>query len=179
MGLVHSILSLFLDGAAQRTAEIFVENKEQAAQREAMSRAAALAQLAQEFQTPKVSLFDRMIDGLNRLPRPFMALGVLGLFVSAMADPIWFAERMRGMAVIPDPMWWLLGAVVSFYFGARYQAKGQEFRASLEATVARIDRLYPLDRQDTQTKTNPTAPPAQGRSTSNNAAVEEWHSTQN
>ncbi|MFZ8959068.1 MAG: 3TM-type holin [Paracoccaceae bacterium] len=26
---------------------------------------------------------------------------------------------MTGLATIPEPLWWLLGAVVSFYFGAR------------------------------------------------------------
>jgi hypothetical protein len=26
---------------------------------------------------------------------------------------------MAGLGYIPDPLWWLLGAIVSFYFGAR------------------------------------------------------------
>ena len=36
-----------------------------------------------------------------------------------MIDPISFAARMEGLAYVPDPLWWLLGAIVSFYFGAR------------------------------------------------------------
>ena len=24
-----------------------------------------------------------------------------------------------GLALVPEPLWWLLGAIVSFYFGAR------------------------------------------------------------
>jgi len=78
-----------------------------------------------------------VIDGLNRLPRPAMALGVMFLIGSAMVDPVWFASRMQGLALVPDPLWWLLGAIVSFYFGARYQVKGQAFQASLAATMAR------------------------------------------
>ena len=46
-----------------------------------------------------------------------MAIGTIGLFVSAMIDPIWFASRMQGIALVPEPLWWLLGAIVSFYFG--------------------------------------------------------------
>jgi hypothetical protein len=32
---------------------------------------------------------------------------------------------------VPEPLWWLLGVIVSFYFGARHQQKGHEFRAAL------------------------------------------------
>jgi hypothetical protein len=57
-----------------------------------------------------------------------MAIGCLGLFAAAMVDPVWFSERMAAMSLVPEPLWWLLGVVVSFYFGARHQAKGQEFQ---------------------------------------------------
>ncbi len=82
-------------------------------------------------------LFDRFVDGLNRLPRPALALGTLGLFIGAMVDPIWFAARMQGIAPVPEPLCWLLEAIVSFYFGARHQAKGQEFQRSIPMTLAR------------------------------------------
>ena len=70
-----------------------------------------------------------------------MALGTLGLFVAAMVDPIWFSERMQGIALVPEPLWWLLGAIVSFYFGARHQAKGQEFHRSIADTMARTPQV--------------------------------------
>ena len=36
-----------------------------------------------------------------------------------MVDPVGFAARMVGLEAVPEPLWWLLGAIVSFYFGAR------------------------------------------------------------
>ena len=36
-----------------------------------------------------------------------------------MCDPVQFARRMVGLNAVPEPLWWLLGAVVAFYFGAR------------------------------------------------------------
>jgi hypothetical protein len=36
-----------------------------------------------------------------------------------MGDPAGFSVRMQGLALVPEPLWWLLGAIVSFYFGAR------------------------------------------------------------
>ena len=102
---------------------------------------AALDQMAAEFRPEGRGLFDRLIDGLNRLPRPAMALGTLGLLVAAMVDPLWFGERMAGLALVPEPLWWLLGAIVSFYFGARHQAKGQEFQRGLAARLARAPQV--------------------------------------
>ncbi|MEM8822190.1 MAG: holin family protein [Pseudomonadota bacterium] len=80
---------------------------------------AALEQLDGEFGRPASGRFDRLVNGLNRLPRPFLALGTLGLFVYSMVEPIGFAARMQGLAYVPEPLWWLLGAIVGFYFGAR------------------------------------------------------------
>ena len=82
-------------------------------------RKAVLEQLSSEFARPPMGWFDRLVNGLNRLPRPALALGTLGLFVYAMADPVGFAARMQGLVLVPDQLWWLLGAIVSFYFGAR------------------------------------------------------------
>ena len=63
--------------------------------------------------------YDHVIDALNRLPRPLMALGSLAIFVIAGYDPLWFEARMQALAAVPEPMWWLLGAVMTCFFGAR------------------------------------------------------------
>jgi len=105
--------------AVEGVSEVFVENATRRMELAAEARAAALEAASTEFQHAGNSLFDRFVNGVNRLPRPFLALGTLGLFVYAMADPEGFAARMRGLAEVPDPLWWLLGAIVSFYFGAR------------------------------------------------------------
>lgn len=137
MGLIERVFSMVFGGGnvIRETAEVFRENAEARAGREAAFAQAALAQYAAEFALPRRGLFDRFIDGINRLPRPAMALGTLALFVSAMSDPVWFAERMRGLALVPEPLWWLLGAIVTFYFGARHQAKGHEFQRTLAAAA--------------------------------------------
>ena len=51
--------------------------------------------------------------------RYVLAFGTLGLFTYAMVDPQAFAYRMVGLNAVPEPLWWLLGAIVAFYFGAR------------------------------------------------------------
>ena len=64
--------------------------------------AAALRQLGEEYQHPALSWFDRLVNGLNRLPRPFLAFGTLGLFTYAMVDPEAFATRMVGLNAVPE-----------------------------------------------------------------------------
>jgi len=105
--------------AAEGLSEVFHAN---ATRRMELSQDAfAMAQqaAAEEFRSAGTSLFDRFVNALNRLPRPLMALGTIGLFGFAMADPEAFAFRMIGLAEVPEPLWWLLGAIVGFYFGAR------------------------------------------------------------
>ncbi|MFO7759433.1 MAG: holin family protein [Roseovarius sp.] len=142
--MVMDILRALFGGGGnviRDTAEVFRVNAEAADQRGVQAQRAALEQMAGEFRQDGRGPFDRFIDGLNRVPRPAMALGTLGLFVAAMVDPLWFGERMAGLALVPEPLWWLLGAIVSFYFGARYQVKGQDFQRSVATTLARVPQV--------------------------------------
>ena len=84
---------------------------------------------------PGSSRFDGFVNGLNRLPRPLLALSTLGLFAYAMAEPTGFGTRMQSLALVPEPLWWLLGAIVSFYFGAR-ELHHQRTRTTLTSFAA-------------------------------------------
>lgn len=142
--MIGGLLGMLFGGgrnAVAETVELFRENAERGAERDSARSAAALNQYAAEFSHSRRSWFDALIDGMNRVPRPAMAIGTLGLFVSAMVDPIWFAERMTGIALVPEPLWWLLGAIVSFYFGSRYQAKSQDFQRSIADSLARAPQV--------------------------------------
>lgn len=146
MGVITQLMTaIFGDGrnVVAETAEVFRVNAERADQRAAQVSQATLAQFAAEFAYPRQGIFDRVIDGINRLPRPMLALGTIVLFVSAMFDPLWFASRMEGITLVPEPLWWLMGAIVSFYFGARHQAKGQEFQRSVAQTLLASEALKP------------------------------------
>ncbi len=140
MGLISGLLGMLFGGGrnvVRETAEVFRENADMGAERAAALRGAAMAQFGVEFQGPAKGGFDRFMDGLNRLPRPALALGTLALFVAAMVDPLWFAARMQGIALVPEPLWWLLGVIVSFYFGARHQTKAQDFQREIGTAMLR------------------------------------------
>lgn len=144
MGLMGTVLTTVFGGgrnAIAETAEVFRENAEAGAVRDASGKAAVLAQFAEEFRPRGRGGFDRFMDGLNRVPRPALALGCLGLFVAAMTDPLWFSARMQGVELVPEPLWWLMGVIVSFYFGARHQAKGQDLQRSIAVTLAHIPEV--------------------------------------
>ncbi len=139
MGLIEGLFAILFGSGRNvigETAEVFRPNAEAQAQRHAGVQMAALAQHGAEFARSPEGFFDRFMNGLNRVPRPALALGTLGLFIAAMVDPVWFSARMTGLALVPDPLWWLLGAIVSFYFGARHQAKGQSHQREIAALMA-------------------------------------------
>ncbi len=125
----------------RETAEVFRENAEAGAERAQIMQTAAMAQFAAEYGLQQRGGFDRIMDGVNRLPRPALALGTLGLFGAAMVNPLWFAERMQGIALVPEPLWWLLGVIVSFYFGARHQVKNQQFQRDIAETMVRVPQV--------------------------------------
>ncbi len=189
--MIGTFLGMLFGGgrnAIRETVEVFRPNAEAAEVRAAARSAAALSQFASEFALERRGWFDRFIDGLNRLPRPMLALGTLGLFVSAMVDPVWFAQRMQGVALVPEPLWWLMGAVVSFYFGARHQAKTHGLQRSLTETLLRapevmrgigqlealghedapVEQIAPSDDMEKATVVKPAMPFA------DNAALEDW-----
>ena len=186
MGLIDRILGVVFGGSRNvvaETAQVFRENAEAGAARSADIRKQSMVQFGAEFAPRERGWFDRLMDGVNRLPRPAMALGTLGLFVAAMADPIWFAERMQGIALVPEPLWWLLGAIVSFYFGARHQLKGQEFQNSIAATMSRTPQV--IENIATLRTLQPGSPGVADTGpdvaltlasvdTSNNAAIDDW-----
>lgn len=93
--------------------------------------------------------YDQMVDAVNRLPRPIMALGALLLLGYAMLDPAGFSQRMTALANMPEALWWLVGGVITFTFGAR----------------------------ETHYLRNRGAKPAETAKTEPNAALEEWQST--
>ncbi|WP_368661450.1 holin family protein [Paracoccus sp. (in: a-proteobacteria)] len=120
MGMIDRFLNLGgTVTAAGNVAEIFRQNATRRMELDEEAYARAIEQLGLEFAHAPQTWFDSFVNGLNRLPRPGMTVGVLGLFTYAMVDPAGFGLRMEGLAEVPEPLWWLLGAIVSFYFGAR------------------------------------------------------------
>lgn len=169
--MIRSVFGFLFGGARNATAlgqtvtsvaEVFRPNATRALELGHDAYKAAHASHAAEFQYGRDGWFDSMVNGLNRLPRPFLALGTLALFAYAMTDPAGFAVRMQALAHVPEPLWWLLGAVVAFYFGAR------------EAHHLRVTKL-PLP----QTTVESVAPRAtdQNSDRDNNPALAEWKTT--
>ena len=154
MGLIGSVLSApgavtALGDAAKGVAEVFVPSATKRMELSAQAQAAALEQFGDEFVHASTSGFDRLVNGLNRLPRPLLAFGTIGLFVYAMVDPPDFALRMVGLNAVPEPLWWLLGAVVAFYFGARethyFRNRPVSVSAGVTASAAAADANPALD----------------------------------
>jgi hypothetical protein len=144
MGMIERMFQLMFGGGGnvvRDTVQVFRENAEAGSQRGAQVQMQAMREYGEEFAIPRQGWFDRFMDGVNRLPRPALALGTLGLFVAAMIDPLWFSQRMQGIALVPEPMWWLLGVIVSFYFGARHQVKSQKFQREIVGTMAHVPQV--------------------------------------
>ncbi|MCC5991893.1 MAG: holin family protein [Rhodobacteraceae bacterium] len=168
--MIRSVFGFLFGGAHQAralgqtvtsVAEVFRPNATRALELGHDAYKAAHASHATEFQYGRGGWFDSAVNGLNRLPRPLLALGTLGLFAYAMADPDGFATRMDALGAVPEPLWWLLGAVVAFYFGAREAHH-------LRCTKGGVPRIAPAQQHDAP------APQQHGDAARVNPALAEW-----
>lgn len=85
-------------------------------------RAAAAAKLLFPDATAPTVLpgrYDRLIDGLNRLPRPVLVSGTVALLFLTLLQPEAFDRGMASLDRMPEELWWLIGAILAGHFGAR------------------------------------------------------------
>ncbi|SIS72614.1 holin family protein [Paracoccus saliphilus] len=156
MGLIDRLVGgaptvTAIGAAARGVTEVFVQNATRRMELDEEAYGHAINQMEQEFRIAPSGRFDRFINGLNRLPRPALALGTMGLFVYAMVEPEGFGLRMEGLQQVPEPLWWLLGAIVGFYFGAReahyFRHRVWPVRKSAAAPAAQ-DEAAPVPPED-------------------------------
>ncbi len=153
MGMIGQLLAVLFGGGRNviaDTAAAFRPNAEAQAARAYGLDSATLNQLAAEFAwRGQRGWFDRMMDGINRLPRPMLVLGVFSMLIWTARDPVGSAEVFTSWAIIPTEFWYVVLAIVTFYFGGRYQAKVQEMQARLAGVASGVpvvlDSLEALD----------------------------------
>ena len=120
-----------LTEAVAKPLSFFRENEEAAARREISLVASAHRQYANEFVRAG-NWFDSIVNGLNRLPRPTLALGTIWVFAYAFYNPVKFAEGAQSLQLIPDELWWMMGGIVAFYFGVRTLEKSKDDKNRIE-----------------------------------------------
>ncbi len=174
---------------AKELIEVFKPNAEQAAERDhvetmALSRQdlASLQQFAAEFHDRAGrTWWDSLVDGMNRLPRPLITLGILALFVLAPVAPVRFLEIAQAYQMMPDGFWALLSVIIAFYFGGRMQLKGQDM--AVKGGALKVARDILAIRRAEQPPVRPALPSpgaaapassAAAGAAGSNRVVEEW-----
>jgi hypothetical protein len=173
---------------AKELIEVFRPNAEMAAVRgheETMALSeqdmAALQQFAAEFHArERRTWWDSLVDGLNRLPRPLITLGILAFFVLAPLEPVRFLEIAKVYQIMPDGFWALLSVIVAFYFGGRMQLKRQDM--AVKGGALMVAQAIVARRQAPRATETRMAPPLAAAEPAEPAAanrvVEEWRRRQ-
>ena len=175
MGMIDRIIGMggtvtAVGAAAGNVAEIFTQNQTRRMELDEEAYARAMAEHGGEFMVAQHTWFDSLVNGMNRLPRPLLTLGTMGLFAYSMIEPVGFTQRMEGLALVPEPLWWLMGAIVSFYFGAR-EAHYFRTRVWPSATVKQTS-VVASDGAGVATEIRTRAPQADGFD--DNPALADW-----
>ena len=67
--------------------------------------------------------WDSLVDGINRLIRPGFTLGVGYMFWYCINDPVGFSMSVQALSLMPEQGWWIMFAVISFWFGGKFIGK--------------------------------------------------------
>ena len=95
--------------------------------------------------TRAVGWCDGLVDGLNRLVRPVITFGLLGILPAVVIWPEGAAIAFAALALLPAGYWALVTVIIGFYFGGRMQLKAQDFQKSVQSgrrSRPRGDRQY-------------------------------------
>lgn len=103
--------------------------------------------------------FDSFADGLNRLVRPALALGAQGAFFWAAYDPVTFAETMKVLGIVPEPLWVIWAGIWGFYFTGRILEKVPH-KWKIEPKAMEIAKEVAADRAARRIQVVPQSPPA-------------------
>lgn len=145
MGLITQVLNMLVgrdSGSLREIVEIFRVNAEQAAQRGHTADAAALDQFAAEFAArANRTWWDSFWDGLNRAPRPLMALWVIWVLAWTPVDPVFMAQVFEAWSIIPQSIWAIILLVVTFFFGGRQQVKDIEFKRDMAGMLGQAQAI--------------------------------------
>ena len=151
-----SILNLILGGGLQGITSLvsaIFGNKgarESNAHDESM---ASHAEFAAEFQVSNRGFLDRVIDFLNRLPRPTIVGMVIYYFILAINDPITFQMVNVSLDGVPESMWEIAFMIIGFFFVARELQRGRDRKLSLDQKdfniqLARLSQLNTMKKLD-------------------------------
>ena len=128
----------------------------------------SIGELAEQYVKTPTPGFRSFLDSLNNLPGPVVVVSTTAMVGFAVVDPTGFAARMNGLNEVPEPLWWVMGGLVSFYFGAR-EMRFARGRAVVEAMAASV---APASLPEGEPAPVPGSAPAEGFA--DNAALRDW-----
>lgn len=110
-------------------------NKQEQDQQQSAQFMAGLQAYSKEF-APRQNrtMWDSLWDGLNRMPRPLIVVAVFSYFGLAYANPNEFQILNVALDTVPENMWYVMSAIVSFYFMSREFQKGRDTKMALNDT---------------------------------------------
>lgn len=136
MGVIDKLAQLA--GAGKGLVQALAQGRAAVAAQDAHEQ--SLGELAEKYVGHPTPGFRGFLDSLNNLPGPVVVVSTTAMVGFALLDPAGFATRMNGLNEVPEPLWWLMGGLVSFYFGAREMrfVRGRAVADAIAATVAPV-----------------------------------------
>ncbi len=82
--------------------------------------------------------WDSLVDGLNRLPRPFMAFMAIGVLLWCPISPVSFSVAMTAYQLVPQWLALVIAQIFAIFCGGRMLSDHFEMKANDPTRVAQV-----------------------------------------
>lgn len=139
---IVSLLSGGLLGGVKDIVTAVGGNQQERDQQAAADQAALRQQFAAEFTSAeRKGRWNSFVDGMNRLVRPLFTFGTVSLFGWCVVSPLDFATAMTSLGLVPEPLWMIMGVIVTFWFGDKTLSGWKATSVSAKSVQAVIGQI--------------------------------------
>ena len=125
-----------------------------------------------------VGAFCKFVDGMKRLVQPALQLGIIGLVVWCVFDPVAYTTFVTAMSKTPTEMWVLITTVVMSFIGQRTIKNYHESKAAAAVTVATATTVTEIATVPAKTDEFPNHDDVFADMDSHNPTLEQYHADQ-
>lgn len=96
------------------------------------------------------SMFDKVMNKINRLPRLLMLFGIIAMILHAASDPAHYTDWMKALQETPAELWYLFTIVIVSWAGTKFV---RDIKMPSDANVIQLNTGPVVNAGDVVTQT--------------------------
>ena len=99
---------------------------------------------------PSSSMFDKVMNKINRLPRLLMLFGIIAMLLHAASDPTHYTDWMKALQETPAELWYIMTIIIVSWAGTKFV---RDIKMPSDANVIQVNTGTVFNPGDTEITT--------------------------